>query len=675
MPMMLLDALAHHARTRPDAPALTWLEDGEAARSTWSYRDLAGRVAGMAAAVRTVASAGDRVLLITPEGPDQAVALLGCVLAGVVPVPLHLPDGPRADDARRKIAGVADDTAPVAVLSTVEGEDEAVGPLRGTAWADRPVLHVESVAPADPDWAAPPRADDDLAWLQYTSGSTGDPKGVCVAHGPLARNLHGFDVGFDHADPLVVVTWLPGVHDLGVVYGLALPLWKGGHAVRMAPDAFVRRPARWVRALHAWRGTHTASPDFGFALAAARTPAEATEGLDLSCVRVVLNGAEPIRHPSEKAFLDRFVRCRLDPAAVRHAYGMSEAVAVMSKEDVGTPRVFRSVARTARTEGRLVDSTEPEAAKVAGNGRAIEGLTIAAVDPATGTRLGPDAIGELWLHGDTLGIGYFGRPDASTATFGARTTDGVGPWTRTGDLGAVGTDGTVYVTGRLKDVLVVRGANHHAEDLEHTLERSHRALRPGGAVCVADVGPDGAEAVAVIAEVRPEDLPVDAVVGAVRAALADTHGIAPVRIVLVPPRAVPKTSSGKRRRRESARMLHADAFEVLGAWRIGEVAEAPRGPDVGDQVRGWIAGRLGIPASAVPVDVPLRDLGLDSLQLMELAEALSGWVGRSVAPSDLFAHPTVQALVSAVAPQDDAVEGDALVDAVDAALDALDDLL
>lgn len=674
--MLFLDALHRHALDRSDRPALTWLDQGERPRMTWTYAELARRVAGAAAAIRAVASPGDRVLLVAPEGPEQALGLLGAVLAQVVAVPLHLPDGPRASDARAKVAAVAGDTSPVAVLTTAAAAADATSPLQGGPYAGLPVVDLSDLPVGDGVFEVPSLEDGDLAWLQYTSGSTGHPKGVRVCHGPLVRNLAGFDHGFAHDPDGCVLTWLPGVHDLGLVYGLILPLWKGMHAVRMAPADFVRRPARWLKALHTWQATHTASPDFGFALAAARTPADDLRGLDLSRVRVLLNGAEPIRSTSESAFLDAFEGVGIRPAAIRHAYGMSEAVAVMSKEDVGTSRTFRAVDPDALVQGRLAAPAGDRVQEVAGNGTAIPGLTIAAVDPDTQERLGPDRVGELWLHGDTLGRGYWGRPEASAETFEARTADGRGPWMRTGDLGAVGPDGVVYVTGRAKDVLIVRGANHHAEDLEHTLESAHPALRPGASAAIP-WAPHGLEGVGIVAEVRPDDLDGDDVVESIRDAIADAHGVAPVMVALVPPRSVPKTSSGKRQRRETARRVRDGELTVLFQWDAPAPSEPAPEPaaDLASFLRSHVARTLSIPADAVVEDLPLRDLGLDSLALMELAEALSQRLGRSIPPSDLFAHPTVGDLVRAYAPtsgRSDDPDEDNVLAALRAELDALD---
>lgn len=660
----VLQRIGAHVLERPSSPAFTWLDGDQA--TTWTWGKLTERAAGVAAVVARHAAPGTPVLLVTPEGDDGVLGLLGTLAAGVVPVPLHAPDGPRADEAARKLAAVARSVRPAAVVTTTgvaPAVVEAVGP-------GLPVVHVDRCAEAA--WRPAAATIEQVAWLQFTSGSTGAAKGVEVCHGALARNLAAFVEGTAVGADSVVLTWLPGAHDLGLVFGLCVPWWCGAHAVRLAPEAFVREPGRWLRALSAWRATHTASPDFGLALAAARTPASALDGVDLSALRVVLNGAEPVRVASERAFVERFGPVGLDPGALVHAYGMSEAVAVMSTERPGAGGRFRGVDPEALGAGRMVDASGPGTRWIAGNGLAVRGLEIGAFDPETGVRCAADTVGELWVRGETIGRGYHGSPEASEVTFRARDATGDGPWLRTGDLGALDASGVVYVTGRAKDVIVLRGVNHHAEDVEATAEATHPAVRPGGVVAIPVDGGEE-EALVVVAEVR-EGAAAAAVAAAVRDGVASVHGVVPGRVVIVPARTIPKTSSGKRRRRETASRLAAGALPILHDAR----ADRPRGAvdpatasdvDVGTFLRGVVAGRLGVPASSVPGTAALRDLGLDSLDLVDVAAALSARLGREVPTTALFDHPSVDALARAFAPVS---EDDALLDAIAAELAALD---
>lgn len=678
MTRLVLDAILDHADARPDAPAMTWLVRGEGPEATWSFSEVARRLAAAAAVVREVAGPGDPVLVVTPESLEQTVGVLGTTLAGAIPVPLHLPEGPRAPDVARKLQKVAQDVRPVALLTTRGAREAATAPLAGGAFATLPVTCLDEVPLADDAYPRGAVGEEAVAWLQYTSGSTGDPKGVVVRHGAMARNVEGIDRGFGYTDDSVVLHWLPGGHDLGLVWGIMQPLWRGLHLLRMSPTDFARRPGRWMSGMHRWGATHSASPDFGFALAAARTAPEDLEGVDLSHVRCILNGAEPVRKRSEDSFQRRFGPYGMKPGVPRHAYGMAEAVLVMSKEDVGPPCRFREVDPDAMGAGQLVAASDPARAHtVAGNGLPIAGMKIRAVDVDTREVCPPDVIGELWVHGRALGSAYHGRPEASQATFGATTADGVGPWLRTGDLGAIGPDGVVYVTGRIKDLIVVRGANHHAEDLEHTLEPAHPSLRPGCAVCVSLDSDDG-ERLAVFAEVRPAGLVVDEVIRSVRATLAREHGVAPARVVLLAPRAVPRTSSGKRQRHETAARWARGELDVLGSWERPDVMAAfEPSDDLRTFLRSWVRLAVGLAEEAAVDDTPLRDLGLDSLELTELAESLSARLGRTVSVEILFAHPTLSGLVQALEGErasdaDSALSGRALREALEAELDGLE---
>lgn len=646
------------ATTWPDAPALTFLPEGEGDGVTWTYRDLWAHGGGVALALRDRGAApGERVAVVVDEGLAFHAALFGCMMAGVLAVPLHPPDPQRPDRTTRRITQVCAQ-AQVGYLITSPGHSATLdrawpGPLP-------PVIDVTTVTPAVVD--EPTQGRHDLAYLQYTSGSTSLPKGVAVSHHNLLHQLGNFDTGYDHDAQSVIVSWLPGTHDLGLVYGRMMPLFVGFRGVFFAPADFVRKPGRWLSAITKFRGTHSPTPNFGLELAVARTTPEQRAAFDLSSLKVVLNGAEPIRRASERRFVEAFTPHGLPKAALTHAYGMSESTAKITSEPINrtTPR-FLDVRRDAYEAGRveLAGPHEPgPTIEVAGNGRTVGDTTAVIVDPETHIDLGADRVGEVWVSGDTVATGYFADPTSTEATFGAHTAEGRGPFLRTGDLGFLH-EGELFLSGRLKDLVILRGENHHPQDLEWAVAHAHPAIRAGGIAAFA-VPTDGedSEQLVIAIEVNPTAESA-AVFAAIRQALA-AQGVAATTLVLVPPRAVPKTSSGKlQRSRARAQFIAGELPEVARAERT-EAPSSPEPADLAATVRkapprrrrrlvarhlADIVGALvGLAAADVPHDMPLRDLGLDSVTAVDLVERVGRQLGGELAGTVLFDHPTIDAL-------------------------------
>jgi myxalamid-type polyketide synthase MxaE and MxaD len=653
-----LATLSAHAAAHPDAVALVAAIDG--AEAAWTRRGLAERVDAVASSLAASVPRGARVLLLYPQGLPFLAALLGAMRAGVVAVPMQPPGPHRARQAVAKLEAIADDGG----LALVATEAKVLAELRerlgaSPRFAGVPWLATDRLPP--PSGPRPPApAEDDVAYLQYTSGSTSDPKGVCVTHANLAANLATFDAGFGHDSASVLVSWLPTFHDLGLVYGALLPLWKGFPAVLLDPVQFLQRPARWVEAIHVHRGTHSPAPDFAYGLVAARTSAEVRAGLDLSCWKVALNGAEPIRHESEAAFVEAFAPCGITWRTVTHAYGMSEATAVIAKEPVGTRPVFVDVdgaALAARHEVREVAAGSPGARRIAGCGRTTSPTSVRIVDPDTRCACPPDRVGEIWVGGPSRAAGYWGRPEESVATFAATIAgEDATPFLRTGDLGFVRGD-EVFVTGRHKDLIIVRGENHYPQDVERAVERAHPSVRPAG-VAAFGLAHDGVEAVGVVAEVDPDRLgDHDALVERIREVVAQ-EGL-PIRLVaLLAPRSLPKTSSGKVMRRRSREGVLDGSIPTLVRWEAVETVAPPPAAPMLDfagleaRILALAAGLLGLEGGLHP-EVPFRDQGLDSLQSVELVDRLAAELGRSLPGTLLFDHPTARALAHALAPSDD----------------------
>ena len=455
------------------------------------------------------------------------------------------------------LAGIVDDCKPAAVVTSaaeeVVAEVRAVMPGLADAWwaSAGELAATPTGGPAQPQ----PRPED-VAFLQYTSGSTSMPKGVVVTHEALVHNSELIREYMGHTEDLRMVSWLPLFHDMGLIGNVLQPLWTGGDGVLMSPMAFIKRPAKWLRAISTFRGTTNGGPNFAYDLCTRRIRDDECEGLDLSSWRVAFNGAEPVRADTLEAFGARFARHGFDPVAFYPCYGMAEATLIVTGARLEKPPRELVVQRDALQRGLVAPATDESGLRLVSSGIARLDRTVLIVDPQTCRPLAPGEVGEIWVGGPSLPTGYWGNAEASQETFAARPVGSDEPHMRTGDLGFVDDD-ELYVTGRLKDVVIVGGRNHYPQDIERTAEEAHVAVRPG---CVAAFSYEdddaGAERVVVVLGVGQGAAGVGEaaaskraeVVKAVRAAVAADHGITLDDVVLVGPNAVPKTSSGKLRR-------------------------------------------------------------------------------------------------------------------------------
>lgn len=663
----LTGVLRHRAATAPDRVAFTFLATGDAdSAHDCTYGALDRRARAVAAWLQANGSRGDRALMMFEEGLEYLDALFGCMYADVLAVPVHAPDPRRLQRTLPRLLTIAKDAGVRFVLTTKEIAHAARGgfgevpELAGAAWLTVDDLPEPEQVLAE-RWVDPGVRADDIAYLQYTSGSTALPKGVMVSHRNLLHQLADFDHGYDHTPDSVLVTWLPATHDLGLVYGRFMPLFIGFRCVFMSPAAFMQQPSRWMAALSRFRGTHSPSPNFGFEVAARK--AGDLAGLDLSRVKVLLNGAEPIRQESEERFIEVFGAAGLPREAVTHAMGMSEATAKIMTEPPGRyPPKFVHIDGAAyeRNQVVLVARGAPNARSVASNGFTSGDTRVEIVDPNTLEKQGEDRVGEMWVFGTTVAQGYWHNPEATEASFRAHTTDGDGPFLRTGDLAFVH-EREIYLCGRLKDVLIIRGQNHHPQDLEWTVAGASNVLRPNCAAAFGIPGADGEQLVFVTEVFEDKVADPEVVFGAIRGALAE-HGLAARAIVLMPTRALPKTSSGKIQRSLARAQFLAGELPTLHRWDApAEVAAAaPSAPGLRDAVlaaRGRkrlqllidhvqevAAGLVGLDRADVDVDRPFGELGLDSVTAVEMVERIGKGLGLELRGTLLFDHPTIEAL-------------------------------
>ncbi|MHC5351617.1 condensation domain-containing protein [Metapseudomonas furukawaii] len=569
----LVDALIAHAARQGEKPAVHFLLDGEEQRLTLSYADLDRRARGLAAALSRHAAPGDRALLLMQSGPGYVLSFYACLYAGIIAVPALPPESLRHHELNR-VKAILADALPQLVLT----EEHLCGSLRDAFGAALPkVLAVDELGLAEADdWRERRPVAEEIAFLQYTSGSTATPKGVEVSHGNLLANeeLMVRCFGLDEGDTFV--SWLPLYHDMGLIGCLLLSLYRGATLVLMSPRHFVERPARWLEAISRYRATHTGAPDFAFRLAAERIGDAVRDRLDLSCMKVLFSGSEPIRQDSLEAFARRFTGVGFDPVAFLPCYGLAEATLFVAGTTSVEPYVSASFDSHALGENRA----EPgEGSLLVSSGVLHEGMDLILVDPQSGEVQPDNHVGEIWTSGDSVARGYWRNPEATARAFvqhEGRT------WLRTGDLGFL-REGRLYITGRLKDMLIVRGQNIYPQDLERAVEYSVEGARKGRVTAFAVEQEDG-EGIGIAVEIgRTTQRKITAaqLCAEIDRAVADVCQQGVAWIALLQPGELPKTSSGKLQRSACRQMLERGELDCFHLRRAGErparQGEAPRG--------------------------------------------------------------------------------------------------
>jgi acyl transferase domain-containing protein/acyl-CoA synthetase (AMP-forming)/AMP-acid ligase II/acyl carrier protein len=550
--------------------AFRYLGDGEKEESRLTYEELESRARAIAAALAPQAAAGQRALLFYPAGLEFIAAFWGCIFAGVVAVPVF---PARLHRQIPRLLAIATDSEAKFVLTTAkirrQSEDlfKRAPELKKLQWMATDDL---VAAPAD-GWRDPGANLETLAFLQYTSGSTATPRGVMVTHGNLLHNLACLRDVFQFSPESVGVTWLPHYHDMGLIGGLLQPIYAGGEMIVMPPSTFLQRPIRWLAAVTRYRATTMVAPNFAYDLCTEKIPVGQRAPLNLTSVKVALCGAEPVRPDTLAQFAEAFGPCGFRQDAFRPAYGLAEATLIVSgHSDGGAP--FTSPVQAEELQQNRIKPAEEGAAgsrDLVGCGGIAPELRVAIVDPETLAPCAADRVGEIWVSGPSVAGGYWRKPAETEQTFGAHLATGEGPFLRTGDLGFLDR-GQLFVTGRLKDLIIIRGSNHYPQDLEHTVERSHRALRPAcGAAFSIDA--DGAERLVIVQEVNDRaSADYENVVAAIRRTLTELHEVHPDAVVLIEPRTIPRTSSGKIQRYACREAFLAGTLDIVHEWRDRE---------------------------------------------------------------------------------------------------------
>ncbi|MCL7460191.1 amino acid adenylation domain-containing protein [Micromonospora sp. MSM11] len=637
-------ALSHQARFQPGSPALHLVaEDGST--DTVDYATLDARARRVGAALAGHCRPGDRVLMLVGAGVDFLAGFFGCLYAGTVPVPLAA----RLNRASAPVVGrILDDAQATAVLAA-RAVTAAVD--LGTLMPGRrlPVLEIESLDAAPAGWQ-PVVDEGGLAFLQYTSGTTSTPKGVMVSHANLLENLRAIRRSFAFDDETVMASWLPPHHDMGLIGTLLTPVYLGVPTVLMDPATFIRTPVRWLEAISRYRATISGGPNFAYDLCVRKVAPADRAALDLSSWRVAFNGAEPVRAATLRAFAEAFAPHGFDERAFLPCYGLAEATLLVA----GRARPQRPVVTT-------VADDDPTASAAARPGTEVVGCEIlpeaeVRIVDAAGQPVADGTAGEIWVRGGSVVDGYWNRPEESARTLHATLGDDPadGPYLRTGDLGFQ-QDGHLYVRGRIKETVVIRGQNHYPDDIEQTVRAA--CPRLGGRIAafgvdVADDGHGVGEAVVLWYETRSDKASDEApaIAEAARRAVVTVHGLDLHRVLAVPPGTIPVTTSGKTRRGDCARAYAAGSATIVADDPLRPAARpAPAAaPAQAQRLRVLAGGLIEVDPERIDPERTLPELGFDSLRAVELQHLIEGEWGVRPSLTDLLGDSTVAELAAAL---------------------------
>jgi len=570
----LVDLVRYRAKCQPEDTAFVYLVDGEDEQTSLTYRQLDRQARAIAARLQSQGLSGQRALLLYPAGLEFICAFFGCLYAGVVAVPVYPPRRNRSLD---RIQAVGDDCGAEVALSTdlvlqrVEPLIDETPHLKQLTWLATCSVPEEAAE----DWQPPEIDDETVAFLQYTSGSTGMPKGVMLTHANLLHNSALIAYAFEHTRSGTGVYWLPCYHDMGLIGGILQPLYVGRPNVMMAPMSFLQRPVRWLQAITRFGGTTSGGPNFAYELCVEKVTSEQIEELDLSTWQVAFNGAEPVRAETLDRFAEKFAPCGFRREAFYPCYGLAEASLIVSGGYAKQPPIIRRFDAPSLLAGKAVEvnGRATTARRLVGCGGTLPDQQIVIADPQTGKACAEGQVGEIWVRGPSIARGYWRKPELSRNVFEARLSDsGEGPFLRTGDLGFFDRS-ELFVTGRIKDLIIVHGVNVYPQDIEQTARRAHPRLHSGAGAAFT-VEEDGREKLIVVHEIeRRKQGHLDEVFDAIRRAVSAEHELGVEGILLIRAGSIPKTSSGKIQRHACRDGYLDGSLEVVGSWKLGESAD------------------------------------------------------------------------------------------------------
>jgi acyl-CoA synthetase (AMP-forming)/AMP-acid ligase II/acyl carrier protein len=664
----LVDLLQWRLQEEPEKRAYTLMIDGKEEGSTLTYAQLDRQARAIAALLQSYQAEGERVLLLFPQSLEVIAAFMGCLYAGVIAIPAPAPEASRLKRTLPRLQAIASDAGASIVLTTagiISLLGESVIEFPAMRWLASEEIDLELAS----DWQQLHIPSDRLAYLQYTSGSTSTPKGVAIAHDNLLHHCTYLQKYCAYTPNSVSVTWMPYFHDYGLVEGLIQPLYNGTPCYVMSPFALIRRPFNWLNNISRYRATHSQAPNFAYDLCVRRISAEQRVQLDLSNWRAAGNAAEPIDPKVLESFARIFAACGFRPEAFCPAYGLAEATLLVSSSAITKIPSIIDLDPAALERERVIETKEEQkiVRRIVGCGRLVGNTKVAIVNPHTLTKCAFDRIGEIWVADPSVARGYWQKQEESERTFRAYLADtGEGPFLRTGDLGFI-KDGELFVTGRIKDVIIIRGSNYYPQDIEWSVQQTHPCLRSqNGAAFAVEI--DGQEKLVIVQELERgylQDLDLNEVFELIIREVFEQYEIQVHAICLIKSGTLLKTSSGKIQRSASRQAFLEGSLETLASWSATTSEIIPSFQANGNSlnrskdkigvksIQKWLIALLDrewkIPSKTIDLQKPFAYYGIDSVMAVNLSQELEDWLERPIEATIVWNFPTIESLASHLA--------------------------
>ena len=661
----LLDHLKHHTSKHPEQKVYIILKDGDSETMAITYKELLSEVKAIAVHLLKYGQTGHRALLLYEHAQDFIPAFLGCLHSGIIAVPAYPPDPIRLNRSLPRLVSIYKDVQPQLVLTTtsnlalVDGLISMYPEFKNTQWVSTNQVDKHLAQ----NWKYPHITENSLAYLQYTSGSTQKPRGVMISHQQLLENQRVGKLLNDFTSDSIFAGWLPLYHDLGLMAYVIGAIYNDCLSVLMSPIHFLKQPFRWMKAISDYKATHNAAPPFGYDLCVKHTPTEMLDQLDLSSWKVAGIGAETVSMKTIEQFSTYFKACGFNKKAFRPTYGMAETVLYISG-GVSQGNAL-TISRKALEKGRVVftEKNSEDAYMITHSGHAGSGFHVAIVNQDTFEVCSNGTIGEIWLKGPSVAKGYYENSLATKHIFNAYISDThEGPFLRTGDLGFI-KDKMVYVTGRLKDIIIVHGRNFYPQDIESIAQTSSPVIRKG--CCVAfSIHIAGRERVFLVLEVKKkflDKLNPDKTIHDILRSVTEYYELELYAVILVHPNTIPKTSSGKPQRSLCKKEFIEIKLSIIHEWhqnisQAATIQPTPKALSLKEsqksfalkETKQWLKTRI---QQLVSTDIQFisdndcfENFGVDSVGAVTLSGELEKWLGYDIHPFVLYQYKTIDSL-------------------------------
>lgn len=649
----LVEIIGKRSLIQPDDVVYRYLGDGVTETESFTFKEIDRVACSIAAELSKRLSKGDRVVLLFPQGLKYVAALYGCFYGGFIAIPAYPPRRNRKMDRVKSIIEDSGATAGLVtedVYKTIERNFAEDDNLKGLEW-----FKYENISnhpnPAPVDTLPKP---DDVAFIQYTSGSTGNPKGVMITHKNIIYNSEFIRRSFGFEENTIGVNWLPIFHDMGLVGGIFQAAYLGLVNIGMPPVAFLKNPLNWFKAIDRYKATTGGGPNFGYDYCVQKIKPEEVKGLDLSSIKNFYCGGEPVRKKTFEDFHAAFSQAKVRSNQMFAVYGMAETTLIVTGKDPASEPSYLRVDQEALSKNRLVIvSPEEKGIDLVSNGHVWMDTKVTIVNSDTFEELDENTIGEVWISGPTVAKGYWNKPEETQRTFNAFTKGGSGPWLRSGDLGFL-YKGELYITGRLKDLIIIRGVNYYPNDIEYSVQQVHEAFKPNSGAAFSIVK-DGIEKLVIVQELERAYLrntDYDELMSLIRKTVADEFEMEVYAIVLIRTGSIPLTSSGKIQRRQTRYEYLTGKLNVVASWQLDKETindtpvsyTKPSEESIKTWLVQWIMKNQHFKREEIDFNTPITSYGIDSLAAVTLEQEISAQFGFQWHVSYFMLNPTINKL-------------------------------